>query len=134
MFLSRFQIEPLQSGAATKFDAVEKATYEGPIRSVNECIGDYALVQNERFVRYQLSIVGRSKVATLDLSGHLLTQLATVDERVIEMESGIDTGPEHFVEEVTRIVKAMCVCAVLESQTVYDNMHFGSAEVVRNQV
>jgi hypothetical protein len=28
----------------------------------------------------------------------------------------------------------VCVGAVLESQTVHDDMHFGSAEVARNQV
>lgn len=50
------------------------------------------------------------------------------------MESGVNTRPEDFIEEVPRIVKSVGVQTVLESQAVDDNMHLRSAEVGRNQV
>ena len=48
------------------------------------------------------------------------------------MESRVHTGPEDFIEEVMCILKGVDVSAVLERQTVNDNMHLGSAEVVCN--
>lgn len=85
-----------------------------------------------RFIKTQLSIIGRSEISALELSGHLPAKLAAVDERLIEMESCIHTGPEDFLEEVVRIIKAVGVSAVLKRQTVNDNMHLVSAKVARN--
>jgi hypothetical protein len=92
------------------------------------------LMTPRRFATSRLSIIGGSEISALELIGHLPTKLAAVDERVIVMESRVHTGPEDFIEEVVGILKAVCVRAVLERQTVNDNMHLGSTEVARNQV
>jgi hypothetical protein len=102
---------------------------EGCVRDKMSCP---VVVTPRRFVESQLSIIGRSEISVLELSGHLSTKLAAVDERVIVMESRVHPGPEDFIEEVACIFKAVGVSAVLEGKTVNDNVHLGSAEVACN--
>jgi hypothetical protein len=41
-FCRGFKLNRCSPGSLRKFDGDEKVTYEGPIRLVHECIGDFA--------------------------------------------------------------------------------------------
>src|SRR5207237_8798793 len=79
-------------------------------------------------------MVDWSEVLPLKLLSNFLTQSAAIHQRVMEMEAGVDAGPENFREQVVRILKNMGVDAIREHQAINDHVNFGSTKIALNQV
>ena len=63
-----------------------------------------------------------------------MAESAAVFERMVKVESGVDARPEHFTEEIIRILKDVSMNSVSEGQTVHHKVHLVCAEIPFNHM
>ena len=69
-----------------------------------------------------------------ELLAHTTPQDAALFQRMPIVESGVNSRPKYLVKQIVRIFKRVRVHAVWEGETVYNDVHLGSVEIVFNQL
>ena len=83
--------------------------------------------------RHSLPLLYLSEVVSNHLACYRLAELPPGFQRMVEMETGINPGPENLIHQVPCVCESVLVKAVGEGLAIDCDSHARSAEEVGNQ-